>query len=766
MRDTETGYYLARHTDFLLNHRRLLVMLVLAGCAWLALGIPKLTVSTDMRVYFSDDNPQLAAFEQLERTFTQQDTIFFVVRPANGDVFTRETLSLIWELTERSWTIPFSQRVSSMSNYQRIEGTDEDLIVRDLVNTPSSLTPSRIEAIKLFALEEPTRLNNTVAADGSMAGISVTLSLPGGDEAGRTAVEYARGLVAEARERQNDARVLLAGSVLTNVTIGEAIVQDIRTLVLLSYAIMISGLLFFLRSLVSTFATLAIITLSIIATFGVFGWFETTLSPTSGFVPSVVMTIAVADSIHILMTYHHELRQGATKEAAIREALRINAAPIFLTTVTTAVGVLSLNFSDSPPYRDLGNMVAVGVVFAYLLSMILLPSLMAWLPTPRRAGGAKLETAMDRLARWVVLRHRVLLVANVTLMLVLTSFLGRNELTERWHEYFGHSFELRAAIEAINHGLGGIHAIQYTLDSGSQDGIYDPRYLAEVESFAQWYRGQAGVAHVASLNDVLKELNKALHGSDAAWYRVPRERAEVAQFLLLHELSLPMGMGLDNLMNTQRSATRLTVIVQKTDSETLLELDARARQWLSRNASGILPTEGTSLDMIFSHINHRNIRSLLFGTGIALVVISLLLMIALRSVTLGLISLFPNLAPAAVAYGTWGLLVGHIDMALSVVVCMSLGIVVDDTVHFMSKYQRARKERQLAPGPGIRYAFRTVGAALTTTSVILIAGFAVLGASDFTPTRETGTLLAATLGIALVVDFLLLPPLLLKFDRG
>lgn len=761
----ERSPHLARYTDLLLDHHRLLVLLVLAGSAWLALGIPKLALSTDMRVYFSEDNPQLAAFEELERTFTKQDTIFFVVQPTDQDIFTKETLSLVWELTRQSWTIPFSQRVSSMSNFQRIEGTQDGLSVQDLVEDPATLTPATLEDIRRFALQDPTNLNNTLADNGEMTGISVTLSLPEGDAAGRTAVDYARQLVADARDAQDQVRVLLAGSVMTNATIGEAILHDIRTLVLLSYIIMISGLLLFLRSIVSTFATLAVITLSILATFGVFGLMGTTLSPTSGFVPSVVMTIAVADSIHILMTYHHELRRGVSKEAAIREALRINSAPVFLTTITTAVGVLSLNFSDSPPYQDLGNMVAVGVVLAYLLSMIFLPAMIAWLPAPARAGGGTLELGMDTLARWVVKRSRILLWFNIAILIVLTSFLGRNQLTERWHEYFGYSFELRHAIEAINEGLGGIHAIQYALDTGIQDGVHDPRYLNAVEAFAAWYRAQPGVAHVAGLTDVLKDLNKALHGSNPEWYRLPQERNEVAQYLLLQELSLPMGMGLDNLMDTDRSATRLTVIVKKTDSETLLELDVRARQWLSDNAPDILPTEGTSLDMIFSHINHRNIRSLLFGTGVALIVISLLLMIALRSVSLGLISLFPNLAPAAIAYGSWGLFVGHIDMALSVVVCMSLGIVVDDTVHFLSKYQRARKERQLAAEPGIRYAFRTVGAALTTTSVILVAGFAVLGASDFTPTRETGTLLAATLGIALVVDFLLLPPLLLEFDR-
>lgn len=765
MRNHDTGSSFSSYIAFLLDHRKLLVVLVLSGCAWLALGIPKLSLSSDARVYFSKDNPQLAAFEALERTFTKQDTIFFVIQPLSGDVFTEEILSLVWDLTRESWTIPFSQRVSSMSNYQRIEGTEDDLSVQDLIEDSKTLTGHDIEELKRFAQREPTNLNNTVARDGSMTGISVTLSLPDGDTAAHKAVKHARQLVTETREKYPEATVRLAGSVLTNVTIGEAILHDIQTLVVLSYAIMVFGLLFFLRSIISTVVTLSVITLSIVATFGIFGWLGTTLSPTSGFVPSVVMTIAVADSIHILMTYHHELRRGATREAAIREALRINASPVFITTITTAVGVLSLNFSDSPPYRDLGNMVAVGVVIAYLLSMVFLPAMATWLPPPKRAGGRSLELGMASLARWVVRHHRVLLWVNIAVSVVLTSFLSRNELTERWHEYFGYSYELRHAVEAINDGLGGIHSIQYVLDTGVPDGIHDPQYLNAVEGFAAWYRAQAGVAHVASIADVLKDLNKALHESDPGWYRVPQQRGEAAQYLLLHELSLPMGMGLDNLIDTDRSATRFTAIVHKTDSETLLGLDDRARQWLSKNAPKVLPTEGTSLDMVFSHINHRNIRSLLFGTGVALVVISILLMIALRSVSLGFISLFPNLAPAAMAYGWWGLLVGHIDMALSVVVCMSLGIVVDDTVHFLSKYQRARKERQLSAAAGIRYAFSTVGAALTTTSVILIAGFAVLGASDFTPTRETGTLLAATLTIALLVDFLLLPPLLLRFDR-
>ena len=186
---------------------------------------------------------------------------------------------------------------------------------------------------------------------------------------------------------------------------------------------------------------------------------------------------------------------------------------------------------------------------------------------------------------------------------------------------------------------------------------------------------------------------------------------------------------------------------------------------MAANAPQISISEGTGVDMMFAHINHRNIRGLLTGMAFALALISLLLVVALKSIKLGLLSLITNLAPAALAYGTWGMLVGWVDLSASVVMCMSIGIVVDDTVHFLSKYLRARREQKLSAAEGLRYAFNTVGVALCITTAVLVAGFLVLAASHFAPSVTTGTLLAGTLAFALVIDFLLMPPLLLAIDK-
>jgi len=168
---------------------------------------------------------------------------------------------------------------------------------------------------------------------------------------------------------------------------------------------------------------------------------------------------------------------------------------------------------------------------------------------------------------------------------------------------------------------------------------------------------------------------------------------------------------------------------------------------------------------MFAHIGSRNIRSMLTGTTVALVLISLILVFALRSVKIGLVSMIPNLAPAAMSFGLWGILVGEVGLGLSIVTSMTLGIVVDDTVHFLSKYLRARREQNLGSQDAVRYAFSTVGTALWVTSLVLIAGFLVLTHSPFKLNADMGLLTAITIAFALAADFLFLPPLLMKVDK-
>jgi predicted RND superfamily exporter protein len=217
-------------------------------------------------------------------------------------------------------------------------------------------------------------------------------------------------------------------------------------------------------------------------------------------------------------------------------------------------------------------------------------------------------------------------------------------------------------------------------------------------------------------------------------------------------------------VNVDRSATRLTATLDNLSSRELQELTARAERWLERNAPASMFTRGASTSVIFVDITLRNIQHMLLGTTLALLLISACLVVALGSVKFGLLSLVPNLVPSVVAFGIWGLVDGRVNLGLSVVTGMTFGIVVDDTVHFLMKYLRGRREHGLSSEGAARFALESVGQAMVSTSVMLVAGFAILALSGFVVSSDMGKMTAMTIAIALAADLLLLPPLLIGFE--
>ena len=757
-----------RYIRWVIAQRKWLVIVTLFAVISLAMGTSRLTFTSDFRAYFGPENPQLLAFEAMERTFSKQQNVFFYIRARQGDIFNRRGLELIETLTNRGWQLPHSQRVMSLQNYQHTEAQGDELLIDYLYENAMELDAAALQRIRAISFDEPTLLHRLISEDGASTGVTVNTMLPDdlSREASAEVVNAARALADELRPVYPGFDILIGGSLASNVTMGEAIRQDIENLLGLSYLIMIIAMVVLLRTFSGMVLTLMIISFSVMSTIGLFGWLGFTMTPPTGFVPTAILTIAVADTIHILITYYYELSQGRRKNHAIREALRINFSPVLITSVTTIIGVLCLNTSDSPPYRDMGNMIAVGVGFAWLYSISFLPAMLALMPVPRGKAVNQQPIAMLALADGVIKYHKPLFVTALVAIAIVGAQLNRNSITERWHEFFDETFEVRNTLEATNESLGGLHRIFFVLDSDEPGGINNPKFLQQADAFSQWLKNQDKVTSVDSLTDIIKRLNKNLHGDDPSWYQIPQSRELAAQYLLLYELSLPLGLGLDDTINNDRSAMRLSVAFSKADSVYILELERNALGWLAENAPAIRVKEGTGLDIVFANLTFRNIGSMINGTSMALVLISFLLVFALRSVRTGMISLVPNIVPALLAYGIWGMINGQIDTAISVVVCLSLGIVVDDTVHFLSKYLRARREKGYSAEQAIRYAFSTVGTALIVTSVVLVAGFMVMQFSHFNPSNNMGLLLAITIVVALLVDFLFLPPLLLLLDRG
>jgi predicted RND superfamily exporter protein len=754
------------YAEFIIRHKGLTVLLAIVAIVAMGFGAQFLTFTNDYRVFFGEDNPQLVAFEDLQDTYSKDDNVMFLLVPKSGEVFSNETLEAVAWVTDRAWQTPHSSRVESLTNYQHTSAVEDDLIVADLAFEPGNLSEDELASIRDIALNEPVLINRLVSPRAHVTGINITIELPGVKPIVENpeVVSYVREMRDQFRQAFPDIEVKLTGIIMMNQAFPEASQYDMETLFPIMLIAFVIVLFFWVKGLSGTFATFAIIIFSIIGAMGLAGWFGIALTPPSFAAIMIIPTMAIADSVHVLMNYVLAMRRGETKHDAMVDSIRVNMQPVFLTSVTTAIGFLSMNFSDAPPFHDLGNIVAMGVMIAFVLSVTFLPAVMMILPGRQKVQETTSSRLMGRFAEFVIAKRTRLLLIMGAGSLLLISFVPQNELNDDFVKYFSETIEFRRDADFASENLSGLYMIGYSLNSGQEGGVSEPEFLRNVEKFANWYRSQPEVIHVNVLTDTFRRLNRSMHGDDPSWYQLPEQRDLAAQYLLLYEMSLPYGLDLNNQINIDKSATRMTVMLRNMTTRSVLALEQRAQQWLRDYVPVSMHNEGASPTLMFSHIGERNIKSMLLGTTVALILISLILIFALRSLKIGLLSLIPNLIPAALAFGAWGIVVGQIGLALSVVTGMTLGIVVDDTVHFLSKYLRARREKGLNSQDAVRYAFNTVGLALVVTSLVLIAGFFVLTFSAFQLNSNMAFMTAVTIIFAIIADFLLLPPLLMALD--
>ena len=566
------------------------VTLVLTGIA--AGGTAFLDFSADSRLYASSDNPQRRASEAIENTYGRSQNVFFAIVPEDRDATSALALEATAWLAERSWTVPYATRVDSVANFQHVTADGDDILVRDLVDGAIIGDAGERSRIRAIALAEPRLAGRLIARDGGVGGISVTVHLPGEDEMleGARVTAFARALAREVGERFPGVDVRVTGLVIFNQTFVEVSLNDLKMLVPATFAAMTLMLVLLTGGLGGTLAIMLVVALAVMSAVGLGGWAGLPMTPPAAIAPVVVLTVAIASCVHIFSSLVHAMRGGATEREAIVEAARVNLQPVFLACLTTALGFLSMNFSEVPPLRHLGTFVAFGVGATFALSVTFLPALLSLLPVRVRAAGDRRDAAMAALGEFVIRRRRALLWGFGAIAVALIASIPRNELNDVFLHYFDESIEFRRDADFTVENLTGIYIMDYSLDSGAPEGISDPAYLSDVAAFAAWYRAQPETIHVNVVSDTFRRLNMAMHGDDPAEYRLPASHDLAAQYLLLYELSLPAGLDLNNQIDVDKSATRMTVATRTLSSNEVIALDRRACDgWPSARRTSYAP---------------------------------------------------------------------------------------------------------------------------------------------------------------------------------
>jgi predicted RND superfamily exporter protein len=512
-----------------------------------------------------------------------------------------------------------------------------------------------------------------------------------------------RALVDASTSGDPNLSVSLVGLVPLNDAFIQATRSDMRVLFPAMGVLFLAGLFVFTKSPRGVAGPLIIVVAAVTAAIGAAGWLRIPVTPILSIAPTIILGIGIADSLHILVGVDRARLAGAAPRPALYKTMRRNLGPIGLTTLTTGVGFLCLMFSESPPFRDLGLVTAIGVFAALFFTLTLLPVISLVAP-------GKIRSRYDQMGRWIggvadhaACRRPAALMVIGALVAIAGSGLSQLRGDDRLSEWFDNSLAFKRDVDAVRDRFRPTEQVSWVipLPGGSND--IDAAFLENLDRFSSWLRDQPEVAGAVSLSSMLDVLSRD---------GTPANKIAILDGLRRFKDGRDR---LSPLWSTHMDETRVIVTPRNESTQGLRALAVRAKSWTSQRSGpigGARPSGPTwSLAM---------------------------------------------LVPPAMIYGVWSWTGRPIGLAESVVAATSLGLLVDTSIHIFTRFQ-ARSLQGLDPRARIRRAFETAGPALLTGYLILIAGFAVLSLSPFRGNMHFGLLTAATLAVGLPVAVLTLP---------
>ncbi|NRA41613.1 MAG: MMPL family transporter [Pseudomonadales bacterium] len=753
----------------LIEYRKLFFALSILSLFLALAGFQNFKFDGSARGFFKEDYGPYMALEALEEKYGKESRAFIMLETQQADVFNRADLALFEQMTLDAELLPYIVRVESITNFSHTYSEDDDMYVENLVEQADSLSDQQLAKIKQVALSDISLVNRLVSPNGKYVALSLEFNIGKENQQEKEfeLVEQIYQWVDELESANPDINIYVTGDIVSTYNNAWIVIHDVSIMIPSMFALMFVVLGVIMRTVAGVMTAVLISFVAMLTGMGLGAWFGITFTMMTMNAVMIIITVTIAHCIHILNHFFHAYREpAASKQQALLESLHINYIPVTLTSLTTALGFLTLNTSDLPPTAGLGNVSALGVLASWTFSLTMLPALVMWLPIKKPVySESKLENLMQFLASWVIKRRNMLLLSTMICAIGMGYAAAQNQINDRFSDAIKKPHKFRTHNEKIDQHFGGLYNYHYELPAKGENGITDIEYLQKVEAFTEWLRQQPEIKGVYSFVDVIKRLNKSMHGDDPAYYRLPESSELAAQYLLLYELSLPPGVDLNNQVLLDKSATRVSTTTAAADTNKIFEMQQRVNDWQAANLPAYMRKEGASMAVMWSKLSYDSFVKTLQGSFIALIAISFIMILVLKSFRYGFISLVPNVIPAVMGFGFWALYDGELTMGLTSVVIITMGIVVDDTVHFLSKYKFAKDNLQANTEQAIRYSFKYVGTALWTTTFVLVAGFSLLVLSKAVSNVELGILTSSIIFSALLLDFFLLPPLLLLLDK-
>lgn len=763
----DSSTYIDKTAKYLITFRFCSMFLCSLALLLSISGITQLNFSGDFKKMFAVGNADWQQLQMIEKSFEESEKIVFLLKTTSGTMLEKHNLSALSALGHELWSMPYSMSVNSLINAEYLSAEGEELKLIRYIPDMQSLSKQQLDILKKQHKLNDGIIKALLSVDATVATVIVNIALPDDPATKLPAIqkqeEFIESLSKSFAAQYPNTELHHIGGPTLEWTLLNVVANDAVKLfpICILLCLLVLGVL--LRSVLAVSATIFTIIASVLGTMGLAGWFGYELSPLSLSAPTMVLLLAMADSIHLMSQYILELQKGHPKLEAMKYSIRANLKPIALTSIATAIGFLSMNFSDSPGFHDFANITALGVVVAFIITLLLTPGIVLLFPAVVPKQSLQSKRWMTALGLFVI-RYRPALFWGILLCSPLVVIQIKNlQINDDVIDYLSDDLPFKQSVALANQHYFGFHHIVFSLDTNTINGIHEPEFLNYVDKFSQWLSIQPGVNNTQSFVDVIKSVNNAMDPKPGGNKTIPNDRALISQYSLLYELALPNGAELNSLLNSDRSALRLVVSLSSVPNSQLLALNGAAHDWLKTNAPHISVNSGSQA-LLFANIGKIIFESMITGTLVALACIISLIITGIGSVKFGFLSILPNIIPPCLVFGLWSLVFGEVNQTAAIIFSVSLGLVVDDTIHFLTKYLDGR-EKGLSAEESILKTFESVGVALFVTSAALCVGLFSLLFSSFIPNMTTALMLSWIVAIALAFDLFFLPPLLIYFEK-
>ncbi|MEM9334896.1 MAG: MMPL family transporter [Pseudomonadota bacterium] len=708
---------------------RLALLLVAATVLVAVTGIGQLVPNSHYAAYFDDSDPRLVAHNDIATRYSRQDSVAIVLM-ADSSFLSGDHYVLLEDLTSALLALPVAARVTSVPELG---------ILGDTLHTDGSLLPS----LEQLAAESDA-VGLLISENAKVACLLVHVRLP--DTQSQTVLDsmaQLRQLVDETIAHR-PVTAHYTGSLPLNEAYIQVVKSDLSRILPVLLVIMLTALTVLLRSWRAAFTVLPVGIFATLAAFGVVGLTGAELAAINAFAPVMILTVSLAGTVHMALSYARHRNQAETPTDAAMKAAAENALPMSLASGTTALGFLGLLFSPSPPIQVMGLLLAVGIVVAFLLCMTLLPVLQARVD-PWRPGAMPHRFKLGRLAQFVVARRLGIAAVAALLVLPATWLASQNVVSDNLFEYFSESHAYHRDTQLATEHLSGVSEFLYSVDTGEAFGLFDAGAIERLGAFTDWLKQQPEVVNVVSLAGAHPLVEAQQDGRLQG--RLDYYRAR---------LSDSVNPLLALTVSNDYASSLVSVYLRPLDSRRMLDFDERTLDWARNNLDDTAVHSGGAT-LMFANLGEKNIRSMLSALLIALAASAIALGVIFRSLRIGLIALACNALPILFVYSLWAVVNGQIGIGAAVVMGMVLGILLDDTIYLLASFRHGVKRSVAQP---VSWAMERVGPALVITTLTLVAGLSLGVSSGFGPIWSMSLLSVLVIGTALLVDLILLPALL------